>query len=265
MCYNWHVSLASGMAGYVASLYLVLRKNSARDMWHGLFLFVFITIQWLEFFVWHYGQPEAPGCTALNAFFTRVAIPLVLALEPVCALAGGMVASIRQRHTRTRTGVRDNSMRNMLWMLLVYIPGAVAVFVLQNATADCSRITKMGYLHWGFYSDNLWFALAFAAATIAPFLLFMRPVVVPLVSAAYTLFAFFVSWFFTDALGTNWCLFSIFLIAFYILDPWLVGTEPSPSQSINARVRPMFLLVGALVLVALAFYIAHLPPGPFPK
>lgn len=235
MCYNWHVSLVAAMCGYAAAFYVWKRRFSARDLWHAPFLATFVTMQTLEFILWHYAtlQPSSSSslssspplpCERINHIVTKYFVPLVLALEPVSAAAGGLYAAYNMDTTTTRTGLvaGPGPRKYMARITCVYLLIAMLGCVFISATAECSTITPMGYIQWSAWTNNYWLALGFAFIMFIPTLVFMRPLVIPIIGSLYTVAALTLAHLLTDAAGSNWCIFSVFLGMLYICDPWIV-------------------------------------------
>lgn len=87
MCWNFEVSLLSGLFSYTIGIYLWMR-NYKNDRWHAIILLCFSSIQFWEAILW-YNKNNNNNISSSAMVATTLLIPLTLALEPVASLYGG--------------------------------------------------------------------------------------------------------------------------------------------------------------------------------
>ena len=92
MCYSVESSAKTTLLSLVA-IVVMLRSNVPHFMWIGLIMVGWCGMQFVEMLLWLTNPRKS--CTPMNKLITLTLIPLVLVLQPLCALFGSFVQSVQ--------------------------------------------------------------------------------------------------------------------------------------------------------------------------
>lgn len=202
MCWNYEVSISTGIFSYATAL-IIYNRNYGYDRWLALFILSFSTIQFLEAIIWKNIDKD----NNINHYITKYAIPFVLASEGVVALYGAsMYTEVSYE------------------MFITYFIFALIIFIICMEGFNKTSLSVDGCLKWndGNYT-NIFQGLLFLMFIAAPFWLYMNDdnltkfiILTGMVTTLiYSVIMHKQSW------QSNWCLFANATNGFLLLRPYL--------------------------------------------
>jgi hypothetical protein len=201
MCWNQEVSLNTFLfSGFVLGLviynnaYTQYKIRSLNNIWVYLFIFIVISMQLIEFFIWRNIQNDG-----YNRMFTIIAY-LIICVQPAASL---MLLS-------------DEKIRNYLLIAYLFLAIPYISYMFLTNTFKVT-VTPLGHLNWNFnsiypvfYTWCFFFFFSFFYERKWPYLIFGLITVL--------LFMYKYSW--DKSMGSMWCWFinsSALFLAAYLL------------------------------------------------
>ena len=155
MCWSAEVSLCTVGWSWFVCIIAYFRNATYRDRWVSLCLFVFssyacslelliymYSMQLLEAILWwDFSRCPASGfncCSELNWYLTVVAIPFILAIEPLASLYGGS--------SKLQNFLHWKKLKIVFWVHgIVIFVGCIWPGSIFQA---CTTVTPLGHLLW---------------------------------------------------------------------------------------------------------------------
>lgn len=208
MCWNFGVSITTAIFSTIAGLFLLLHRKQEPFPFYGLSLLGVTSMQWAEAYLWYYGDVAGETCILNNKYGTQVLVPMAVMVQPLLPFLGAYLST--NKYTPAGNTLRKISkvyigfciMYKILNPIVYWIFGGNKTFLW--VTTLCTTITKQGYLYWG------------APVTLLPLLFWWALVATPVIIylplkgiliSLYGLMCLLISYYFTDSVGSNWCLY----------------------------------------------------------
>ena len=174
MCWNIWTSLIGWVCGWSVAGYIFYRNWTERDRWAAIVLFTYSSIQTCEFFIWWSGGPSVQ-CTEVNKIVTTVFVPLILSLEPLSVVLGGIYVG----------------QKKLYYFLPFYIIWTLGMMYGSYDGRMCSGKSPEGYLVWNVLGTNNYFTVVFNISLLLPVAIFLRPAIVSMIICAFVSTALF--------------------------------------------------------------------------
>ena len=137
MCYSVESSARTTLLSLVA-IVVMLQSNVPHFMWIGVMMIGWCGMQFAELLLWLTNPRKS--CTSVNKLITFTLIPLVLVLQPLCALLGSFFV---------KPWSACNNKRKLFIVLYSILSSSVLLLhFFGNRVKDCTTVTPEGHLNW---------------------------------------------------------------------------------------------------------------------
>ena len=197
MCYSVESSARTTLLSLVA-IVVMLQSNVPHFMWIGVMMIGWCGMQFAELLLWLTNPRKS--CTSVNKLITFTLIPLVLVLQPLCALLGSFFV---------KPWSACNNKRKLFIVLYSILSSSVLLLhFFGNRVKDCTTVTAEGHLNWWLsnYTGNtpIAYILWLIIIALPIFLLWNISFKAIIAIGILPLFGFFYGMK-TDSKGSIWC------------------------------------------------------------
>jgi len=197
MCYSVESSAKTTLLSLVA-IVVMLRSNVPHFMWIGVMMIGWCGMQFAELLLWLTNPRKS--CTSVNKLITFTLIPLVLVLQPLCALFGSFFI---------KPWSDCNNKRKLFIVLYSILSSSVLLLhFFGNIVKYCTTVTPEGHLNWWLskYQGNkpIAYVLWLVIIALPIFLLWNISFKAIVAIGILPLFGFFYGMR-TDSKGSIWC------------------------------------------------------------
>ena len=199
MCYSAESSIKSYMIGGISSLLLLTFKNSTATF-YGLFFFVVIQMQLIEYFLWN-----NQSCNWTNRFVSKF-IPIELALQVFILYLGAYLTNatiIPKIYT--------------YWGSIITFIGVILIAIKEFLSyGHCTMANKSGSLKWDISDYNNFGLPYFGTFLIVLLSLKQYQIAIPIfllgmLNRLYYVFYYNSTW------ESRWCYFSAYIPFFLVI------------------------------------------------
>jgi hypothetical protein len=204
MCWNFEVSIITGITSYTIAAYLWAR-NFRNDRWHAITLFTVSTIQFLEAIIW-YMHNNGSDTSMITWSVIALLIPLVLALEPIATMFGAQYV-----------GKKVSDADKILYVCVFLI-----LLVTLSRNNSFPNIFVDGHIRYQKTETNkslcYWI---FALLLVYPFMKYGEFSNFYIIVGIFLALALSAS-LYTKSPGSVWCLYGNIIAGFFLFYPFMV-------------------------------------------
>jgi len=195
MCWNEEISFMTALMSTTIAIY-IKNRNNKDDNWTGNFLLAIAGMQYIEFIAWLIINNKKDYKT-LNIFLALIAVPFVLALQPIISYMGAY----------------NNGYLPKYYGYFYMIYGIVVfLFLFMNRTGNEITVVQNNkktlfnegyYLDWGHIKIHPLLSIFHTFVIIFPFLTQYKKLFVKLMLIS----GFFTKYIFAES-ASRWCLYT---------------------------------------------------------